>query len=460
MQLLILEVKTRFKVSKFRIRVQTSLMMDRRFLSLFNLTEVEAITLLDTPPNRLNEEDSRYVAAAHLVNFPTEPSIQALIRAVQQTDPTLDNRIVRRKSVETLGRLKAAEALPVIADCLEDEDCYIVENAAWAIGEIGIQDLALLERVAQQLSRPGQTYRVLIHTLTKLHYLPALERIRTFVDNPDLPTASAAIAAVCRLTQDYTQMGKVVAMLQNKNVLARRLSIQDLIDARYYDAIPDIARCPVSLVFRLRGIRLLAEAGIATEALTFARIQPYLEQTLRDHPLDLSLVHRYDQMPELPALIRQLYETDFGLCYLATRTILDCYPDEAPQALFATYAEEARNDYGAHFHVMKLFGWLKHLPAYDLLIEALRDEQPQFQKSRAAAVIALGELGESRAIPDLKACLDSPIWDLKYAALLALERLGDTSAHGIVAHDPNLLIRAKVSVSHDPRRSVSTAQAP
>jgi bilin biosynthesis protein len=418
--------------------------MDKRFSNLFNLTEAQAIALLDTPPDQLGEEDSRYVAAAHLVNFQTEQSIQALIRAVQQTDPALDNRIVRRKSIETLGRLEAAEALPIIADCLEDEDCYTVENAAWAIGEIGTQDSTLLERVAQQLSRPGQTYRVMIHTLTKLHYLPALERIRTFVDNSDLPTASAAITAVCRLTQDYTQMGKVVAMLQNKNVLARRLSIQDLMDARYYDAIPDIARCPVSLVFRLRGIRLLAEAGIATGALTFASIQPYLEQTLRDHPQDLSLVHHYDQTPDLPGLIRQLYETDFGRCYLATQTILNHYRDDAPAALFETYAEEANNDYGAHFHVVKLFGWLKHAPAYDLLTEALHNKQPQFQKSRAAAAIALGELGDLRAVPELKACLESPIWDLKYAALMALEHLGDTSAHGALANDPNLFIQAKV----------------
>jgi bilin biosynthesis protein len=418
--------------------------MDKRFSNLFNLTEAQAIALLDTPPDQLGEEDSRYVAASHLVNFPTEQSIQALIRAVQETDPTLDNRIVRRKSVETLGRLEAAEALPIITDCLEDEDCYTVENAAWAIGEIGTQDVTVLERVAQQLSRPGQTYRVIIHTLTKLHYLPALERIRTFEDNADLPTASAAITAVCRLTQDYSQMGKVVAMLQSKNVLARRLSIQDLMDARYYDAIPDIARCPVSLVFRLRGIRLLAEAGIATGALTFANVQHYLEQTLRDHPQDLSLVHRYDQTPALPVLIRQLYETDFGRSYLAIQTILEHYRDDAPEALFATYAEEANNDYGAHFHVVKLFGWLKHLPAYDLLIEALHNKQPQFQKSRAAAAIALGELGDLRAVLELKTCLESPLWELKYATLMALERLGDTSAHGTLANDSNLFIQAKV----------------
>jgi len=419
--------------------------MDKRFFNFFNLTEDQAIALLDTPQDQISEDDSRYIAASHLINFSTQRSIDALIRAVQQADPVMENRIVRRKSVETLGRLQAVQALPVIHTCLSDEDCYMVENAVWAIGEIGTQDAIILEAIAQLLDKSGQTYRVIIHTLTKLNYEPALDRIRRFTNSADLPTASAAITSVCRFTQDYSQMEQVLGMLQHTNVLARRLSIQDLIDARYYDAIPNIAKCPVSLVFRLRGIRLLAEAGLAAGAITFAAIQPYLEQSLRDHPHDLDLVHAYDQPPSLPFLIRELYETDFGRCYLATQTILEQYPAAAPAALFATYTEEANNDYGAHFHVMKLFGWLKHAPAYELLIEALHNRQPQFQKSRAAAAIALAELGDSRAVPELKTCLATKIWDLKYATLMALEKFGDTSGYEQVTPDDDWLIQAKAN---------------
>jgi bilin biosynthesis protein len=418
--------------------------MDKRFFNLFNLTEEQAIDLLDTPQDQISEDDSRYIAAAHLVNFQTENSINALMRAIQQTDPALDNRIVRRKSVETLGRLEAKQALPVIRTCLSEEDCYTVENAVWAIGEIGTEDAEILEEIAQLLEKPGQTYRVIIHTLTKLDYQPALERIRKYVDAADAPISSAAIAAVCRFTRDFTHMDKVVALLQHPNVFARRLSIQDLIDAKYYDAIPNIARCPVSLVFRLRGIRMLAEAGIPEGTLTFASIQPHLEKTLYDHPNTLDLVHRYEPLPPLVTLIRDLYETDFGKSYLATKLIIDHYAEDAPAALFATYEEEANNDYGAHFHVMKLFGWLNHTPAYDLLVEALHNRSPQFQKSRAAAAIALGELGDPRAIPELKQCLDARIWDLKYTAIMALEKLGDTSGYELV-NDSDQFVQAKAN---------------
>jgi bilin biosynthesis protein len=419
--------------------------VNKRFFNLFNLTEDEAIALLDTPQDQIGEDDSRYIAASHLVNFKSDRAIDALMRAVQTTTPTLDNRIVRRKSVETLGRLQAEQALSVIRTCLADEDCYTVENAVWAIGEIGTQNPEILEEIARLLEKPGQIYRVIIHTLAKLEYKQAIARISRFTESEDEPTASAAIAAICRLTGDYTEMDKVAAFLQHPNRNARRACIQDLIDARYYSAIVQIARCPVSVVFRLRAIRMLADVGVNNGEIAFAQIQLSLEQTLRDRPDELDLVHEYDRPPTLDFAIRELYETDFGRCYLASKTLIETYPQQAPAALLQTYKEEAHIDYGAHYHVMKLLGWLKYAPAYELLIEALHNRSPQFQKSRSAAAIALGEIGDKRAIPELKKSLETPIWDLKYTALMALEQLGDKGDREILANDPDWLIRARAT---------------
>jgi bilin biosynthesis protein len=422
--------------------------MTNRFANLFGLDEAQSIALLDTPLDQLAEDDSRYVAAAQLANFPSESAISALIRAVQVTDESLENRIVRRKAVESLGRLQAQVALPVIADCLADADPYLVENAAWAIGEIGTHDAAILDLLMQVLDRPEQTYRVVIHTLAKLHYTPALEAILPFVEASDGPTASAAASAVCRLSGDYSLIDKVLAYLHDANVYARRLCIQDLIDAQYYPAIPQIARCPVSLVFRMRGIRLLGDAGQAAGKLTFAEVQPAFEQVLYDHPQNLELVHAYDQPPTLAFLIRELYETDFGRCYLATQTILESHADTAGAALLAAYDAEAREDYGAHYHVMKLWGWLRYQPAYDRLVAALHNPEPQYLKSRGGAALALGELGDARAIAELQANLDSKFPDLRYAVLLALEKLGDPSGNIALAHDSDWFVRSRATLSN------------
>ncbi len=419
--------------------------MDKRFFNLFNLTEEQAIAILETPADKLDDPYDRYIAASHLVNFSTEQSIAALIGAVENADQNLDNRAVRRKASETLGRLQAKVALTSLHSCLDDDDCYVVENAVWAIGEIGTQNPDILEDIAQLLDKPGQSYRVIIQALAKLNYTAALDRIRKFADSEDEMIQGAAITTTCNFSGDYSQMSRVVEMLQSINVNARRSSIQDLIDAKYYKAIPDISRCPVSVVFRLRAVRMLASVGIPAGEITFAEIEPILDRIIYDRPDDLDLVHEYDKLPSLEFAIKELYETDFGRCYLATKTLLESYKNEAPDALLATYAESAYNDYGAHYHVMKLLGWLKYAPAFNLLIEALHNREPQFQKSRAAAAIALGEIGDKRAIAELKTCLETPIWDLKYASLMALEKLGDNSGCEMLATDEDLLIRTKAA---------------
>jgi bilin biosynthesis protein len=79
------------------------------------------------------------------------------------------------------------------------------------------------------------------------------------------------------------------------------------------------------------------------------------------------------------------------------------------------------------------------------LIEALHNRQPQFQKSRAAAAIALAELGDRRAIPELRDCLETKIWDLKYAALMALTTFGETDFYQQLVNDEDWLIREKVN---------------
>ncbi len=419
--------------------------MDKRFFNIFpGLTEEKAIALLEAPLEELEDKSDRYIAASHLVNFPSERSINALIKTIQDTNPVLEHKIARRKAIETLGHINVTSALPTIRACLGDEDGYTVENAVWAIGEIGTEDQEILAEIAQLLEKPGQSYRLIIQVLAKFNYKPAITKIQQFTESDDEPIASAAIATVCRLTGDYSQMTKVVEFLKHSNINARRGCIQDLIDTKSYKSIPNIAKCPVSMVFRLRAIRLLAETGIPTGEINFAEIEPYLDLVIRDYPGDLLLVHEYDQTPALEFVIKELYSTDFGRCYLAGKTILQVDPEVAGAALMATFAESAHNDYGAHYHVVKLLGWLKYIDGYELLVEALQNTAPQFQKSRGAAALALANLGDERAIPLLRETISNTrIFDLKYACLLALKQLGDIQACNLVANDSDVLIQAK-----------------
>ncbi len=420
--------------------------MDKRFFNIFGLTEAEAIAILQAPIEATKDDTDRYVAASQLAYFPTPEAISALIETIDKDYPDLAHRIARRKAVESLGRLKAENGLASIRNCLQDEDCYTVENAVWAIGEIGTEDEGILAEIAQLLDRPGQVYRIIVQVLAKLNYKPALEKIKLFTKSETPSVVCAAIAAVCRLSEDYSQMNRVVEFLRHPNINARRGCIQDLIDAKYYAAIPEIARSPVSVVFRLRGIKILAESAITEEKLSFATIEPVLDRTICDRPQDLDLVYRFDPERSLPDTINDLYHTDFGRCYAGSQIMIDAYGDEAPEALLKDFAERGYRDYGAHYHIVKLLGQLKYPPSYDLLREALHNTTPQYQKSRAAAAIALGNLEDKRAIPEIKKALNTRIWSLKYACLLASEKLGcDREVKEILAADSDLLIRAKIA---------------
>ena len=412
--------------------------------NIYGLTEDQAIALLNTPPEQLADATDRYVAVSHLASFPTQRSIDALIQAVQSPGQELYDRITRRKAVESLGHLRPKEALPVVRACLADEDNYTVENAVWAIGEIGTEDGEILEEIAQLLDKPGQSYRIIVQTLAKLNYESALERIKGFTtaDNPTI--ISAAIAAIGRLSGDFGLMGQVVAFLKHPTVNVRRSAIQDLIDAQYYDAMPQIARCPVSIAFRLRGIRLLATPALSAGKISFATVEPLLDRVILDRPEDLDVIFEYDEKPSLDFLVGQLYNTDFGRCYFASRNILELYPEDAPEALLRTWEKEARSDYGANYHVIKLFGWLKYAPAYDLMVEALNNTSPQFMKSKTAGALALANLGEEGAIPLLKDALNSRIFDFKYACLLGLEMLGDETGREMLKDDEDELIKGKL----------------
>jgi bilin biosynthesis protein len=400
--------------------------MSNRFADLFNLSESQAIELLDKPIDQLGDDDFRYTAAAQLAFFPSEAAVNALIRAIHNQDESLNNRITRRKAIESLGKLKTKGAIEEIAACLsETDDTYTIENSVWAIGEIGTENPQILEAITNLLEVPQQSYRAIIHTLAKLEYKPALSKIQNFIEHEDKTIASAALATCYRFSGDAQLMDRVMEFLFHANVYTRRLCIQDLIDNHYYPAIPEIAQAPVSLVFRLRGLRMLADVGLPQGQIQDSDVAPYVAQVLYDHPRDLQLVHAYDGLPTLDRLIRELYETDFGRAYLATQTILENYSDTAGEALIHTFREEAWQDYGAHYHVIKLLGWLRYSPGYEILLEGLNITQPQFQKSKAAAAIALGELGDQRAIKVLRPHIDSKLWDLRYATLLALEKLGE-----------------------------------
>ena len=422
-----------------------------RFNNLFpGLGQQEAIAILSRPIAELEDVSDRYLAASHLINFPGPVTTAALVACAADQDPAQAQRIARRKAVESLARLDAREALGVIAACLGEEDIYLVETASWALAALACNDPVVHRQLIALLADPRQIRRVIIQALARLGVRDAIPAIAALRDDDDGMVAMAAITATARLAGDRAGLHQLQDYLLHPDVTLRRAVIQDLMDGEVVEAADAISSAPVSPVFRLRGARHLAElqrdALRADPAASRLLLQRF-DRLLRDHPDDLTLVHAYDRPPDLAFLVRELYGTDFGRSYLAISTLERQHGVAALPALTASFADEGWNDYGAHYHLIHLFGRLGDAAVLPLVRQALDNQRPQFQKSRPAAALALARLEGVEAIPALNAAVtEDGSWELRYAALMALDQLGK-AAPAMVLETEDWLVRLRATAA-------------
>lgn len=402
-----------------------------RFQNLFpGLSQAEALATLRKPLEALEDVSDRYLAAAHLVNFPNEQTMTALMTCAADDHPAQAQRIARRKAVESLARLGARQALPVIQDCLNSGDAYLVENAVWALAELQAQPEVVTEPLLQLLKDRRQNRRVVAQTVACLGIREAVAPLEALRQEEDPLLVTAVTAALARLTGNKDDLADLESYLLHPDVTVRRGVIQDLMDAQAFGALAAIAAAPVSPVFRLRGVRGLADQQHQHGVVQAGGLLPLVDRILRDDPATITLVHRYDTTPDLDFLVQELYGTDFGRVYLAVATLMTSSNMTSSKAdtlaaLTRSFADRGWNDYGAHYHMIKLFGWLGDPQPLPLVREALDNRRPQFQKSRPAAALTLAHLERRQAAPALQdAACEGSFWELRYAALMALETLG------------------------------------
>lgn len=429
-----------------------------RDLFFTSMDQAKAIEILDVPLGDLPQADDRFIAAERLKFYPSEDTTLALMRFVQRFDLSrldqyvLEERIARRKAVETLGRLKGqshkARVVDFLKSMLQDPDHYLIEAVVWSLGEIGVTtDADVLHAVAAVLDNEQVDKRVIVHTLLRAKYTPALPTLQKFVDSDDVRLACASRAAVAVLTGDDATMGDVVSILRDQNLNNRRCAIEDITLAKYVPALHAIAACPNSLVLRSRTVRVLLDAQhqrhqqheSSTYSLDLDTVQ-LLDRLIWDHPHDLDLLGTKKETKksrDVDRNIKQLYKNDALFAYLASQTLAEDHRcsstgsednehASAGSKVLKSYNDLKYFDYFGAYHVYKTLGWLKYEPGFDLLLKNAKTLPPRFFNHKAGAITALAELGNEQALPVIEeVAAGSQIWELTYASVMAAERLGD-----------------------------------
>ncbi|CAN8075382.1 unnamed protein product [Agarophyton chilense] len=434
------------------------------------MDEHTAVTLLDADLGSLPEPEDRFIAAERLKFFPSARSARAIICFVRRFDVhalqsyIAEDRVSRRKAVESLARHKGAhfrqEVVELLLSCLNDPDPYMAEVAMWGLAELGVNDHRAMQSVTDVLSSDtSSAKRVAIHTLLRARFQPALPVLRRFVDHQDLPTASAARAACAVLQSDPRAMQPVLQLLKSSQLNVRRSAIEDITLSRYVPALPAICVCPNSLVLRARTVRLLLQHQLQPDGesaeqqlLLDERTARLLDHLIWDNPMQLDMLGKTKDTKRARAPdrnIRQLYKNDALEAYLACRTLMEDFRnsenDQIGAAILKSYNDLGYFDYFGAYHVYKTLGWLKYAPAYSMLLENAATLPPRFFNHQAGAVTALAELGNPDAIDTIADIAEkTDIWELKYACLIASERLGDSGKlREAFKNEGDWLIRAR-----------------
>lgn len=425
------------------------------------------IEILDAPLGSLEARDDRFIAAERLKFYPSDQAADSIIRYVRRFDAekmgtyVLEDKVARRKAVESLGRHKGqfrrTEVVALLRDCLRDSDSFMVEVAVWSLAQGHFTDNAdVLEDVLKVLDNDGVAKRVVIQALMQAEYIPALEKVRKLVDYPDPATRSAAMTAVAFLSGDQGAMGPVVDILKSADLNMRRAAIEDITLSKYIPALPQVAKCPNSLVLRSRTVRVLLDAirenNENVEDGLDDKTAAIIDRLIWDHPKDLDLLGQTKETRKArdPARnIRQLYKNDALAAYAACSCLAEDHrgsgSDEVAANVKKSYDELGYFDYFGAYHVYKTLGWLRYGDAYEFLLENATTLPPRFFNHQVGAITALAELGYEEAVPILsELAQNSTIWELKYACFITCERLGHGSElRSILQRDSDWLIRAR-----------------
>lgn len=410
-------------------------MSNNRFSNIhLGLSQAEAIRILGSPIEQLDSNSDYYMAAAHLLNFPGLESESALLKLLASTDNSQPIKLAQRKAVEVLGLLGCQDCLPLLFNFLSSDDPYLVENTAWALKQLNCQDKATISRLIELLYLPGQNYRIIIQALSGLGALDAVEAIRCHLNSDNSAVQGAALAGLAILVKEDQNLSILIEHLILPNQMDRQSAIQDIIDSKAYNLLPQVLSAPVSPVFKMRAVRALWPLNLPEIA--GKSLYNCLDDLIKDEYSVVNIVHCYDEAPAIDFLIQEFFGTDFSRCYLALKTLASKNFDDIWPILLDRWITDAFNDYGAHYFFIRLMGQAREwkveyqTKAVEILLEAIVNPRPQFLKSKPAAILALAEVAPQLTAQRIVQWLD-PVailfWEARYASLLAWELLESKS---------------------------------
>ena len=392
----------------------------QRFDGLFaGMSESNAVELLNQPSGELDNPGVKYIAATRLGACSSHESLEALISASSGEREDIFDRITRRKAIEALGRRKKLSTLPVIQEALSSDDDPTVVNAVDALITIGLPLTTDIKTTLLNLlhQRSAAIQRVSIQCFSRLDVDDCTAQISPFESHSDYLVSGAALAYLVRYTGSLERLESLSARLSDNMVGIRRAAVIDLGDAGHEASLSVLASSAVSMPLRAKSaLRILGKNHQYY-------LNPFLQAILIDDPRLLVYPSELSSPSSLDSICDYLRHRDEGKQYLGAKALLDLESADQHQAILDIWNQHG-SDYGVHYLITNIIGQLRLHSLSDLVIEALNNSEPQYAKSRIAAVWACLSLGLKDARPTIERLFLETYWDaLKQTCFSVLKRL-------------------------------------
>ena len=392
----------------------------QRFDGLFaGMSESNAVELLNQSSGELVNPGVKYIAATRLGACTSQESLEALISASSGERKDIFDRITRRKAIEALGRRKNPSTLTVIQQALSSDDDPTVVNAVDALITIGLPLTADIRTTLLNLlhQRSAAIQRVSIQCFSRLDVDDYAAEISPFESHSDYLVSGAALAYSVRYTGSLERLDSLSARLSDNTVGIRRAAVIDLGDAGHEASLSALASSAVSMPLRAKSaLRILGKNHQY-------HLNPFLQAILIDDPRLLVYPSELSSPSSLDSICDYLRHRDEGKQYLGAKALLGLESAEQQQAILDIWNQHG-SDYGVHYLITNIIGQLRVHSLSDVVVEALNNSEPQYAKSRIAAVWGCLSLGLKDARPTIERLFLETHWDaLKQTCFSVLKRL-------------------------------------
>jgi bilin biosynthesis protein len=392
----------------------------QRFDNLFAwMSESNAISVINQSSQELANPGIKYIAATRLGACTSPESLDALLIASQGERADIFERITRRKAIEALGRRKDASTLSVIMDALHSDDEPTVVNSIDSLISIGLplnhQSKTVLCKCLFHHSTAVS--RAAIQCLNRLGVDEFSADIAQLEVHSDHLVSGAALAHSVQFTRSQEKLDLLCSRLLNPVVAVRRAAVIDLGDAGHEACLPYLALSPVSMPLRAKSA--LRITGTAHRHIFDANLEKILVDDARylSYPADMS------EPASTEEIVGYLRHRDEGKQYLGAKKLLELDKSEQTSALSDVWTEYG-SDYGVHYLITSIISLARQTDLAHIAIEALNNKEPQYAKSRIAAVWACLNLGLVDQRPAIERLFLETKWEpLKITCFNALKLL-------------------------------------